>query len=104
MVYFFFYNKLKNARLINKISEQYEVYDGYIKTNTYDNSAHIITFNIHNYNLHGKVVDFGNLPLVTILKRINEIIELHDDNRKYTLRQVIVYTSSDTVCKATILY
>ena len=108
MVYFFFYNKLTNPHLLNKISDQIKIYDGYITITSYDDINHIISFSeqgTHNHlKLHGKLVQFDNMTLATILKRITQIAELCDNNRKYTLRTILVQTSADITHEAFVLY
>ena len=78
MVLFFFYDKLTNIELIKKINERFEISDGYVLINRYDNINNILEISdnsINNMNiLHGKIVSF-NMNIEDIIIKINEIEE-----------------------------
>jgi hypothetical protein len=93
MVLFFFYDKLSNPELIKKISESFEITDGYILINTYDSSKNILEISDDSINnktlLHGKIVNF-NMKMEDIVSKINEIQECKFKNKtKYTMETIL---------------
>ena len=76
MVLFFFYNKLTDIELIKKISNNFEISDGYIIMKNYDSENNILEISGKSANndklLYGKIVSF-HMPLEDIVNKINEI-------------------------------
>jgi len=93
MISFFFYNKLKNPELINKIQKDVVITDGYIKCKEIND----------NEILYGKIVDF-TLNLEDIIKKINIIEECKTNKTKYTLKKVIGYTMTESTRELYIIY
>ena len=92
MVRFFFYNKLTNIEIINKINNNFEIYDGYIIIQNYDSENNLLEISDKSLNnnkiLYGKIVDF-NMKIDDIIKKINEIDECKLENKiKYTLEEI----------------
>jgi hypothetical protein len=102
MTSFFFYNKLKNPELINKIQKDVVITDGYIKVNEYNENVLIINDN-NNKILYGKIVEF-TLNLEDIIKKINNIEECKINKTKYTLKKVIGYTMIENTRELYIIY
>jgi hypothetical protein len=108
MVRFFFYNKLTNEELIKKISDNFEIYDGFILMEKYDIENNILEISNKTINnnklLHGKIVNF-NMTLNDIIKKINEIKECILKNRtKYTLETIMANTTLCGSYKTYIIY
>lgn len=108
MVKFFFYDKFTNVELIKKISNNYEIYDGYIIIKNYDSENNFleISNNIldNNLLLYGKIVDF-NMKVDDIIKKINEIEECKIKNKiKYTLETIWTNRILGGTYKAYIIY
>ena len=100
MVRFFFYNKLTNIELINKINNNFEIYDGYIIIQNYDSENNLLKISdksLNNNNiLYGKIVDF-NMKFDDIIKKINEIDECKLENKiKYTVEEI--WTNKSQFC------
>lgn len=93
IISFFFYNKLKNPELINKIQKDVVITDGYIKCKEIND----------NKILYGKIVDF-TLNLEDIIKKINIIEECKTNKTKYTLKKVIGYTMTESTRELYIIY
>lgn len=92
MVLFFFYNKLTNQELINKISSDYKIIDGSILVQDYNLSTNDITIgNIVNNNkvLQGKLVDF-DMSLSNVICKINLIDECKSNitEKKYIVETI----------------
>ena len=100
MSIFFFYNNLKDTRLINLISSNYTITDGYIYINNYINNKLDIKGN--NEQLYGKIVYF-NLQVEQILEKINNIHNIHN-NYKYTIEKINVNKLDNSVESAYIIY
>ena len=85
MVRFFFYNKLTNLELINKISNNFERYDGYILIKNYDTENNLLEIDeqssYNNKLLYGKIVNF-NMKIDDIINKIEEIEECKIKNKK----------------------
>ena len=108
MVLFFFYDKLTNIELIKKINERFEISDGYVLINRYDNINNILEISdnsINNMNiLHGKIVSF-NMNIEDIIIKINEIEECKFKNKlKYTMNTIWANKKSGSTCKTHIIY
>jgi hypothetical protein len=119
MVLFFFYDKLTNPKLIQKINSEYTISDGYTLIYSYDKENNSIQFSneiIHNtVLLHGKVVDF-DMTIQEIIEKINTIeeitlwkekekgkekdIDIENNQCKYKLYNVLVNTIQNGFCKA----
>lgn len=108
MSLFFFYNKLTNIELIKKISKNFEIIDGYVLVDKYDESNNIIQINNTKNNdviLNGKIVNFLNMKIENIIIKINELEELKDYNRiKYTMETIWATKINGGVCKTYIIY
>jgi hypothetical protein len=108
MVLFFFYDKLSNTELIKKISESFEITDGYIVINTYDSSNNILEISNDSINnktlLHGKIVNF-NMKMEDVLSKINEIQECKFKNKtKYTMEKILANKKYGLRCICYIIY
>ena len=108
MVLFFFYDKLSNTELIKKISESFEITDGYIQINTYDSCNNILEISEDSINnktlLHGKIVHF-NMKMEDIVSKINEIQECKFKNKtKYTMEPILVNKKCGLRCICYIIY
>jgi hypothetical protein len=108
MVRFFFYNKLTNVELIEKISNKFEIYDGYIIIQNYDienDNLEISKKSLNNNKLlYGKIVDF-NMNLDNIIKKINEIEDCKFKNKiKYLLEEIWTNKTFGGTYKAYIIY
>lgn len=92
MVLFFFYNKLTNQELINKISSDYKIIDGSILVQDYNLSINKITIgNVENNNkvLQGKLVEF-DMSLSNVIYKINLIDECKSyiTDKKYIIETI----------------
>ena len=108
MVKFFFYNKLTNIELIKKISNNFEISDGYILIENYDIDNNILEISNKSLNnnklLYGKIVDF-NMKIDDIIKKINEIEECKLENKtNYTLETIWTNKTYGCTYKAYIIY
>lgn len=107
MVRFFFYNKLTNIELIKKISNNFEIYDGYIIKENNDMINNILEVNDKSLSndklLYGKIVDF-NMKIYDIINKINEIEECRLDKIKYTVETILINGIYGGISKAYIIY
>ena len=108
MVLFFFYDKLTNIELIRKINEIFEMNDGYIFINKYDNVNNILEISDKSANnnilLHGKIVNF-NMNLEDIIIKINEMEECRFKNKlKYTMDTIWANKNGGGLYKTYIIY
>jgi formyltetrahydrofolate synthetase len=108
MVKFFFYNKLTNLELIQKINIKFEIYDGYILIQNYDIENNLLEISDksskNNQLLYGKIVNF-NMKLDDIIKKINEIDECKLENKiKYSLEEIWTNKTFGGTYKAYIIY
>lgn len=108
MVLFFFYDKLSNTELIKKISESFEITDGYILIDSYDSFNNILEISNDSLNnktlLHGKIVNF-NMKMEDIVSKINEIQECKFKNKtKYTMETILANRKYGGTCYAYIIY
>ena len=92
MVKLFFYNKLTNVELIKKINTNFEICDGYILIQNYDNENGFLEINEKALNnnklLYGKIVDF-DMNLNDVIEKINEIEECKLNNKiNYKLEKI----------------
>jgi len=76
MVIFFLYNHFANIEVIKQINTNYEINDGYIIMQSYDdNVLKISDKTVHNNKiLHGKIVKF-NMNFNDVVNKITEIEE-----------------------------
>lgn len=99
MVNLFFYNKLKDIELINKISVNNEIKDGYIYVKKYgieQNSFILGNTNERNEIVRGKIVLFY-LTLEQTLDRLNNILQIRiPTKQKYTVELVDVNIVNET--------
>ena len=111
MVYLFFYNKLKDVEMINKISINNEIKDGYIYVTKYDIEKNCLLLgnpSFRNEIVRGKIVLF-HLTFEQILERLNNMQQIRIPNKeKYNVElvDVIVYKNTNDIIKekAYILY
>ena len=110
MVLFFFYQKLTNIELLTKISNNFEINDGHIIIQKYDEENNIleISDNLINNNtiLYGKLVNFNNMKIEDIIQKISKINECKFKNKykNYTLDTIWVNKINGGVYKANIIY
>jgi hypothetical protein len=97
---FFFYDNFKNTQLIDLISLNYTICDGYIYIKNFDNN--IIDINGTNKQLFGKIVYF-DLEVYQILEKINKIQNINT-NHKYLIKKIDVNKSNDSIESAYIIY
>ena len=100
MSIFFFYNNFKDTRLINLISSNYTMTDGYMYIHSFINNKLNIKGN--NEQLYGKIVYF-NFQVEQILEKINNIPLIHSYN-KYTVEKINVYKLDNSIESAYIIY
>ncbi len=100
MSIFFFYNNLKDTRLIDLISLNYIITDGYIYIKSYINNK--LDIKGTNEKLYGKIV-YLNLQLEEILEKINNIKNIQN-NGKYTIEKIEIYNLNNLVESAYIIY
>ena len=108
MVRIFFYNKLTNIDLINKINNNFEIDNGYITIKNYDSENNILEFSenksLNNKILNGKIVNF-DMKIYDIINKINEIEECKIENKiKYTLETIWANKISGGMNKVYIIY
>ena len=105
MVIFFFYAKLTDTELIKKISNNFEINDGYIIIENYDRQNNILNISDNSSNnnklLYGKIVKF-NMKLEDVIIKINEIQEIKFKN--YILDTIWTNSKFGGVYKAYIIY
>jgi hypothetical protein len=95
MVNFFFYKKLTDIKLINNINSEFEIDDGTVLVQKYDNENNIleISDNIENntFLLHGKIVSF-NMKFEDVINKINEMKEIINENKQelFNVKKIIV--------------
>ena len=104
----FFYNKLNNIAMINKISSINIIKDGYIFITEYDKDTNTIVLGDKSYEkknlLCGKLVSF-NMTLEQVVEKISGLDEVKFPNReKYTIETIHVQTYSSGTYKAYIIY
>lgn len=105
---FFFYDKLTNIELINRINQYFEINDGYILINKYDSVNNILEISDkainNNVLLHGKIINF-NMKIEDIIKKINEIEECRFKNKTtYTMETILANKKNGESCKTYIIY
>jgi hypothetical protein len=108
MTSFFFYNKLINEELINKINPSFQIYDGYILVTHYDKENNVLEINNNTSNntvLHGKIVNF-NMKLEDIMNKLNQLEDIKFKNKtdKYTLDTIWASKIKGGICKTYIIY
>jgi len=108
MVLFFFYDKLTDIELIKKISESFEINDGYILINSYDSFNNILEISDDSLNnktvLEGKIVNF-NMTIEDVVSKINEIPECKFKNKtKYTMEPILANKKFGLRCICYIIY
>lgn len=112
MVKFFFYKNFTNIELLKKITNDFEIDEGYIIIQDYDKENNILKISDKNENnnntlLYGKIVNF-NMTVEDILEKINDIEDCKFKNKnnieKYTLKTIMAYTINGEVYKVYIIY
>jgi len=107
MVRFFFYNKFKNIELIKKISNNFDISDGYIIVKSYDDEKSILEIgdkSLNNKSLYGKIVNF-NMKLDDVITKINEIEECKIENKtKYIVETIWTNNTLGGTYEAYIIY
>ena len=100
---FFFYNKLKDNTLINRIESDNLISDAYINIDNYYKKHNILVLGGKN-QLDGKLVSF-NAPLQEILAKINNLKDVRYYNKyNFKMELVDVYTPYNKIFKAYIIY
>jgi hypothetical protein len=100
MSVFFFYNNFKNTKLIDKISTNYIITDGFINIKSYINN--ILDLNGSDEQLYGKIVYF-NINVEYILEKINKLYNLKYRDR-YIIQKIDVYKLDNSKETAYIIY
>jgi len=100
MSVFFFYNNFKNTKLLDKISTDYIITDGYINIKSYTN--YILDLKGSDEQLLGKIVYF-NLNVENILEKINKLKNL-DYRDRYIIQKIDVYKLDKSKETAYIIY
>jgi hypothetical protein len=108
MVKFFFYNKLTYVELLKKITNHFEISDGYIIIQNYNIKNNILKIDDKSLNntkiLYGKIVDF-NMKFDDVIKKINEIEGCKFENKiKYKLETIFTNKIFGGTYKAYIIY
>ena len=108
MVYIFFYNKLTNLDLINKINIQHDIYDGIIDVKNYDKENYLLEISDkkeeNNVILFGKIVYF-DMNIYDIIKKINNIEEIYIKNKEtYILTLINAFKTNKELCPSYIIY
>ena len=108
MVLFFFYNKLTNKELIDKISTNYKIIDGSVLVQDYNQSNNkIMVSDSKNNNkiIQGKLVEF-NMSLSDIIQKINLIDECKSDeiNKKYIVETIQATCTNNKIHNPYIIY
>ena len=108
MVLFFFYNKLTNIELLQKINNNFVIKNGYVLIQNYDYENNILEISEDPINnntiLYGKIVNF-DMKLDDVIIKINKIDECKNNNKtKYILDNIFTYNTSKDICKAYVIY
>jgi len=108
MIGFFFYNKLTNIELIQQITHNFEIYDGYIIIQKYDKENNVLEISDKSINnntlLYGKIVIL-NMTVADVITKINKIKECILQNKtKYTLTTIWANKTSGEKYKTYIIY
>ena len=108
-MHFFFYNKLKNPYLLNKINKNFQIKDSCILIKNYNkdlNSLEIDNNSSKNTELlEGKLVYF-DMDNNDVIAKINNIKEckINNNDKKYIFNSVITINSDGTKNTANIIY
>ena len=98
MINIFFYNKLKDVELINKISKNYIIKDGYIFVNSYNPLTNSLKLNDEYGNsyeiLRGKIVTF-HFSLEQFINKLNTISEVYNPTKQKYMMEIIDVTLDD---------
>ena len=94
--HFFFYNNLNNKDIINKIHNNYSIYESYIIINknkypllVYNNRIIKEELNNKDIKIYGKLVKFNNITLDNIIKNIIKLKVSY--NRKHKMFKINNY-------------
>ena len=108
MTTFFFYNKLMNIELINKIDTIFHKTDGYIAIKNYDNINNILEISeksIENDKILCGIIVHFDMKLDDIIRKINNSEEFRlEDKTKYKLERILVNKKFGGMCDAYIIY
>ena len=103
---FFFYNKLMNIYNLKKISDDFDIIDGYCYIQSYDKENNNLIINKENNNLklYGKIVSFNSKlnNIIEKIKLINDIKYLNKE--KYFVEQINTFDIYNKTIKAYIIY
>ena len=107
---FFFYDNLKNKEMVQQIYPHFEMFDGYILVEKYDEKTNILHVNDskeqNDILLHGKIVKFRGARMEYIIQQINDTSELHNKNKttRYTLNTIWATKINGGLEKTYIIY
>ena len=110
MTTFFFYKHFINAEFVNKISNSYQMNDGYIivkEYNTEKDDLVISDVSMENKKiLYGKIVHFYSMNINSVLSKINDIEECRFKNKitNYTVSTIYSNKMTGGVYKSYIIY
>jgi hypothetical protein len=106
---FFFYNNLSDLVLLKRISNTFEVSEGYIIVENYEKQKNILEINENpmknNVVLNGKIVSF-KIKFDDILAKLCQFDECKIDNKETTYKIDQVWANKQTggLCKTYIIY
>lgn len=108
MVYFFFYNKLTENELINRITNEFEICSGFVRINKYDKQTNSLLIDDNSENntniLWGKIINF-NMTTEDVLLKINNICECKFIGRnKYLMSEILTTNRRGEIKNAYIIY
>lgn len=109
MVLLFFYKNFTNTELIKMINNNFEINDGYVLVESYDNENNILkisnTSRHNNTLLYGKIVNF-DMKLEDVIEKINKIQECRFKNKttSYSLTTIWANNKFGNTCKTYIIY
>lgn len=107
---FFFYDNLKNKEMVQQIHLHFEMCDGYILVEKYDEKTNILHVNdVKEKNdvlLYGKIVKFHGARMEYIIQQINDMSEVHNKNKttRYTLNTIWATKMNGGLEKTYIIY
>lgn len=109
MIYFFFYNNLKNIDYIKNMSHIFTIVDAYIYISSYDKNTNKLIINKnddYNIQFNGKLVFFPTNTVEEIINKISIMNIIKNDNIScYNFEKVNVFKNeNEYITKAYILY
>ena len=108
-MHFFFYNKLKNPYLLNKINKNFQIKDSCILVKKYNKDLNFLEIDNNSSKntelLEGKLVyfDMDNNDVITKINNIKEC-KTNNKNKIYKLDTIITINSDGTKNTANIIY